>query len=89
VLFEVDLEAVGGDIRVRSRTARAINQSRILWIYLHGIELKKKDKKNKWNKHWLCKLCYDAGTIKLYAAKSTASYNRHLNTFYGLYAPGV
>jgi hypothetical protein len=89
VLFEVDLEAVGGDIRVRSRTARAINQSRISWIYLHGIELEKKDKKNKWNKHWLCKPCYDAGTIKLYAAESTASCNRHLNTFHGLYAPGV
>lgn len=59
--------------RVKARTMRSIgNKSRISWIYLHGMELEKKDK-DKWIKHWLCKQCFDEGSPKPMPASSTTS----------------
>jgi hypothetical protein len=41
VFFEVDFDLIGREYSVRARTYRSILQSRISWIYLHGIELEK------------------------------------------------
>jgi hypothetical protein len=90
IFFEVDFDFVGTEFRLRKRTKRSINHSRISWIYLHGIELEKKDpKRNEWTKYWICRPCYDAGSCKVMAAESTASCGKHLTGAHGIYAPGT
>jgi hypothetical protein len=84
VFFEVDFELVGYKYSHRKCTQRSIKHSRMLWIYLHGIELEKE----KDDKHWICKLCYEAGKPKIMVAISTASYSKHLAT-HNIYLPGV
>jgi hypothetical protein len=91
IFFEVDFDFVGTEFRLRKRTKRSINYSRITWIYLHGIELEKKDpKRNEWTKYWICRPCYDAGSrCKVMAAESTASCGKHLIWAHGIYALGT
>jgi hypothetical protein len=84
VFFEVDFELVGYKYSHRKRIQRSIKYSRILWIYLHGIELEKE----KDDKHWICKLHYEAGKPKIMVAISTASYSKHLAT-HSICPPGV
>jgi hypothetical protein len=79
-----------GDFRHRSCKKRSVFQSKISWIYLHGIELEKRGTKGDYTKHWLCKLCYNGGTIKIMAASSTCSAQRHLKGDpHSIYALGV
>jgi hypothetical protein len=70
--FDVDLSELGEEYKYRLRTKKAFFNSRISWIYLHGIELEKRSKETgKWIKHWLCKPCFDDGRVKTMAADST------------------
>jgi hypothetical protein len=83
VFFEVDFDLIGREYSVRVRTHRSILQSRILWIYLHGIELEKGRAR-----YWLCKHCHDVGKSKVLSAISTAGCSRHLN-IHSIYPPGT
>jgi hypothetical protein len=58
--------------------------SRMLWIYLQGMDLEKE----KDDKHWTCKLCYEIGKHRIMVATSTASCSKHLAT-HNIYPPGV
>jgi hypothetical protein len=84
VAFEVDFARIGQEYSYGKRTHRSIKNSRVSWIYLHGMELASKENKDK---HWICKLCYEAGKPKVLVASSTASASRHLLT-HDLYPPG-
>jgi hypothetical protein len=44
--------------------------------------------KEKDDKHWICKLCYEAGKPKIIVAILTASYSKYLAT-HNIYQPGV
>jgi hypothetical protein len=44
--------------------------------------------KEKDDKHWICKLCYEASKPKIMVAILIASYSKHLAT-YNIYPPGV
>jgi hypothetical protein len=84
VAFEIDFAWIGQDYSYGKRTHRSIKNSRVSWIYLHGMELASKENKDK---HWTCKLCYEASKPKVLVASSTASASRHLLT-HDLYPPG-
>jgi hypothetical protein len=84
VLFDVDFGLVGHEYSNRSRTPRAIAQSQISWVYLHGQELEKGKEK-----HWLCKPCHDEGRSKILRGSSTGGIGKHLNKYHGIYAPGT
>lgn len=87
VTFDIDIGLVGPEYRLRTRTIRSINKSRISWIYLHGIELEKKDGNGK---YWLCRPCYDVGNVKIMPAASTSSCSEHLRSnLHRIYPPGV
>jgi hypothetical protein len=88
VEIEVDLTRLDGEYRERLRSKSAFGSAPISWIYLHGIELEKRGEKG-WNKQWLCKHCYDSGTVKIFAADSTWSPSRHLEGTHGIYSPGT
>jgi hypothetical protein len=46
------------------RSARS-STARISSVYLHGIELEKRGRKDgEWVKHWLCKPCTTQGRLK-------------------------
>jgi hypothetical protein len=66
------LSELGDEYKHRLRTKKAFFNSRISWIYLHGIELEKRSKETgKWIKHWLYKPCFNDGRVKTIAADST------------------
>jgi hypothetical protein len=44
--------------------------------------------KEKYDKHWICKLYYEASKPKIMVAILTASYSKHLAT-HNIYLPGV
>jgi hypothetical protein len=87
VEFEVDLLRLDGEYRRRVRTKHAFHNAPISWIYLHGVELEKTGSKS-WHKHWLCKHCFDDGTMKSFAVDSTYSAGRHLKKAHSIYPPG-
>jgi hypothetical protein len=60
----------------------------ISWIYLHGHELDRKIE-NRWVKYWLCKHCFDSGTMKTLASESTTSCQQHLKNAHSIHPPGV
>lgn len=72
---------------------RAIKHSPISWIYLHGMELEKRDKRGQFSdrssKYWLCKDCYDKGKVQLMSPSSTTSCAEHLKNSHFIYEPGV
>lgn len=84
VIFDIDFDRIGREFSYRKRTTRTVGSSRVSWIYLHGMELAKE----KDDKHWICKLCYEAGKAKVLVATSTTSARKHLVT-HGIYAPGA
>jgi hypothetical protein len=87
----VDLSILEGTYRHRSRSKRSVFNSRVSWIYLHGIELEKRSQKTgQWVKHWLCKPCHEKGIIKIMAVTSTWSAARHLESNqHSIFPPGV
>lgn len=89
IYFEVDLSNLEGDFRTRTRNIRSLKSNKISWIYLHGIEIEKRDKHSHWAKHWLCKPCFDEGDHKAFAAASTHSASEHLRKYHKIHAPGT
>lgn len=89
ISFEVDLTMLDGVYRTRTRTIRQIHTGKISWIYLHGIELEKKDTTNRWHKYWLCKPCFDGGKLKALSAASTSSCGEHLRAKHSILPPGA
>jgi hypothetical protein len=73
--------------KLRPRGPRAISQNRISWIYLHGMELKRKKDHAK---HWLYKHCYKGSPpkVKVIASESTSSCTNHLGSEHCIYQPG-
>lgn len=91
VFFNVDFTLLEGDYRLRARRMRSIGSSKISWIYLHGVELEKKNTTTgTMERYWICKHCYDDGTYKIMSAGSTSSITEHLNNIvHRIYAPGT
>lgn len=85
--FRVDFSGDLDGYRVRPRTLRALGQGKISWIYLHGIEIEKKNEKGIWKRYWLCKHCHDDGIRKPRPNASTTSCSTHLSK-HQIYPPG-
>lgn len=79
-----------GHFRIQPRAIRGIGQSRISWIYFHGIEVQKKEKTTWDTKHrwWICKHCYEGEVFKPWPATSTSSCGSHLRNKHGILPPG-
>jgi hypothetical protein len=86
--FEVDLARLEGEYKHRLRSKRAVANARISWIYLYGRELEKR-KGTKWNKHWLCKYCYERGIMKTLRIDSTYSCSKHLENAHNIVPVGA
>jgi hypothetical protein len=48
--FDIDFSELEG-FKLRPRTLRSMHNSKISWIYLHGIELEKKNEKGTWTRY--------------------------------------
>lgn len=79
VTFPLDFNVIGIQYRVRLRSLRSINNCRISWIYLHGMELEKMHNGTSVGRYWICKVCYDDGRIRVMPCESTSSCASHLN----------
>jgi hypothetical protein len=86
--MDVDLAVLDGKYRHRQRPKKSFYNALISWIYLHGHELERQIE-NRWVKHWLCKHCFDRGTMKALVSESTWSCQQHLKKVHGIYPPGV
>jgi hypothetical protein len=65
-----------------------MNKGKISWIYLHGIELEKKNTQGTWTRYWLCKQCYLTGSRKPMPNASTTSCSNHLQNQHNTYPVG-